>query len=1567
MANKEKKMNRRVNRRLKRTVMGTLSAVFMLSAIIVALIPVPESRADTVALQASLIPNATADPNVYIPDYVGNNYEIFASGDGNFRVAYGSNGGTMTGVVNYYNINNVINNSTLTVPSAIEAFLYHKDREEYVAVNKDREYLYYFSQEEADETYNEDGTIATPALNAILSPCTANTQADWADKPLYVVDGQNATGNVELVSGNTISYRESPQLVIDVQYVGSVRYEVELNLLNNGGDVDGVYVTEDNNPDNDAQGVFEGATNFANLVVPERILAIGNNAFKGCQMQSVKVENGVNSIGNHAFENCNQLTTLNFSEPSNLKEIGDYAFAGCTYLTSVKIPDQVQKLGNCCFKDCTNLSAININGVNSDGNTSLTTIGSGLFYNCYSLTQVVFPDKITNIDTAQFLCYGCSSMTYLGLPDNAGSGDHIFKYNNVTGCHSLDTVEVPARDLKIDCKDADYSGNGFEDIYTGGARDAFGSENLGENSAFEEAYEISDEFCIMAYSKSYAHTYTQKHDIAFGYLDAGYVGWFEKMVDGYAFRVDESNILVDFEKVDPNNDGKNVIIPDNIAKYHVASIGYDTFSGNTDIQYIYIPASVSVIDAGAFKGCTSLRTVNFDDAHAVQEIGKDAFKTGVELADVDKDGDNVPEETLCFVGDISSSCVPFEYAMNVENNFNSPSSPTQYITYASQFPQNLQIQMVVEKNPNTNQIDSAYPVVVAIPTEEQLKGGGNPSYSLSTYTGNSDYVRTKEEENAIVASAYQKYVSNMADPANAIALTEEEQAVIDAVYHVHILDGIRGLKDDLFRNNEAVQSVILETVEQVPAGEFTGCTNLNTFIMNSSGAEEGESIGERAFEDCTNLVDVSLPDTLTEIKSIPFVGCSKLTEVDFNNSSNFTCQDGIIKGLDAQGNMGRIVECLQTRGLLVGAARLGSGDFAGITQIDEAAFQNCLGIREAYLDDAQLTIIPDYCFDGDTGLFYCSLPNTAKKIGKYAFRNTSLSTAVIPGNVQSIDDTAFVTEDGNGVQKYIQGLTIECVEDSTAYWYCSDKDGITAQTYAQTYTVTFLDWDGYEIAVQTVKKGASAEAPRTYREGYALTGWTKDFTNVKEDIVTQAIYEKSNAPAIDGFYSVVFQDFDGLYTWDTQYLKEGAYPTKPDVTPTRKGYLFSYWSPSNYTSIGVTGNLIIKAYYVEDPNADENGGSGGNTGGNGDNTGGSGNNNGGSTGGSGSDDSVKKYTVNFVDHDGTVLDSQIVVEGSCPTATTVVPTRKGYTFTTWSPSNYATVPVTGDMTIKALYKKGSGNEDPNDYSGDISSDSSNDGGGSSSNNNNNSGNTGNGNQNGNTGNTQTQTGNANVSTGTGGGNTTSGTVSSNASNSGSNTNKGNNNSGTKVVVTKSGISNRDLVSAVVSGANDNFVVKITDSEAARSEVEKALLAEYGSLDNLKFFAMDISLYDSTGTTKIENTTGITVNITLPLPDALAGYAGNNKAGAVKNSTFEKLNSRLITIDGIPCISFDAKHFSPYAIYVETNNLTSGVVDSTPTTGDPIHPKWFLSIGLALISVLLFFGKGSKNKIVKVIE
>lgn len=198
--------------------------------------------------------------------------------------------------------------------------------------------------------------------------------------------------------------------------------------------------------------------------------------------------------------------------------------------------------------------------------------------------------------------------------------------------------------------------------------------------------------------------------------------------------------------------------------------------------------------------------------------------------------------------------------------------------------------------------------------------------------------------------------------------------------------------------------------------------------------------------------------------------------------------------------------------------------------------------------------------------------------------------------------------------------------------------------------------------------------------------------------------------------------------------------------------------------------------------------------------------------------------------------------------------------------------------------------------------------------------------------------------------------------SGGTNNNNNNNGGTRVDITKPGINNKDLATANVNGSTDNFIVKISETPEATQAVMNALNNKYGSLDSILYYAMDISLYDSTGTTKITDTTGLTVDITIPLPDALITYGGNNMMGAVVSDQMEDLAARFTTINGVPCISFTATHFSPYTIYVNTQNLSEGLLDTTPKTGDPIHPKWFLSLGLACMSVILFMKRDRKPKV-----
>ncbi len=73
---------------------------------------------------------------------------------------------------------------------------------------------------------------------------------------------------------------------------------------------------------------------------------------------------------------------------------------------------------------------------------------------------------------------------------------------------------------------------------------------------------------------------------------------------------------------------------------------------------------------------------------------------------------------------------------------------------------------------------------------------------------------------------------------------------------------------------------------------------------------------------------------------------------------------------------------------------------------------------------------------------------------------------------------------------------------------------VTAQYEINTYTVTFVDWDGTVLSTQTVDYGGAAEAPAVPgREGWTFTGWDVDFSEVTADLTVTAQYEQ-NGPVV---------------------------------------------------------------------------------------------------------------------------------------------------------------------------------------------------------------------------------------------------------------------------------------------------------------------------------------------------------------------------------------------------------------------------------------------------------------------
>lgn len=79
----------------------------------------------------------------------------------------------------------------------------------------------------------------------------------------------------------------------------------------------------------------------------------------------------------------------------SVTSIGDYAFNGCTGLTSVTIPNSVTSIGYAAFCECTSLNSIIIPN-------NITIINSETFADCSSLTSVIIPNSVTYIGSGAF-------------------------------------------------------------------------------------------------------------------------------------------------------------------------------------------------------------------------------------------------------------------------------------------------------------------------------------------------------------------------------------------------------------------------------------------------------------------------------------------------------------------------------------------------------------------------------------------------------------------------------------------------------------------------------------------------------------------------------------------------------------------------------------------------------------------------------------------------------------------------------------------------------------------------------------------------------------------------------------------------------------------------------------------------------------------------------------------------------------------------------------------------------------------------------------------------------------
>ena len=113
-------------------------------------------------------------------------------------------------------------------------------------------------------------------------------------------------------------------------------------------------------------------------------------------------------------------------------KLGDYAFYGCSGLTSLTLPSSVTEIGEHAFLNCRGLTNFTIP-------SGVTKIGAGAFFCCYGLISLTIPSSVTAIGSQAF--NACSELTsiYAYMEKLPETGSNLFLGCDEKNC----TVYVP--------------------------------------------------------------------------------------------------------------------------------------------------------------------------------------------------------------------------------------------------------------------------------------------------------------------------------------------------------------------------------------------------------------------------------------------------------------------------------------------------------------------------------------------------------------------------------------------------------------------------------------------------------------------------------------------------------------------------------------------------------------------------------------------------------------------------------------------------------------------------------------------------------------------------------------------------------------------------------------------------------------------------------------------------------------------------------------------------------------------------------------------------------------------
>ncbi len=697
----------------------------------------------------------------------------------------------------------------------------------------------------------------------------------------------------------------------------------------------------------------------------------------------------------------------------------------------------------------------------------------------------------------------------------------------------------------------------------------------------------------------------------------------------------------------------------------VTSIGDYAFYGCSSLTSVTIPNSVTSIGEWAFNDCSSLTSVTIPNS--VTSIGNYAFSgcSGLTSVTIGNSVTSIGEQAFYGCSSLTS--------VNVADDNPNYSSKDGVLFDKQQkklilCPRGKQGAYVIP-NSVTSIGDGAFSYCsgltsVTIPNSVTSIGGGAFS-GCSSLT----FVTIPNSVTSIGSNAF----------AGCSGLTS-----------VTIPNSVTSIGRDAFSGCSSMTSVTIpNSVTSIGDYVFSGCSSLTSVTIPNSVT----SIGERAFYKCSSLTSVTIPNSVTSIGEWAFSGCSGLTSMSVEAGNAI---------YDSRDNCNAIIET-ESNTLIAGCKNTIIPN--SVTSIGYYAFEGCSSLTSVTIPNS-VTSIGDYAFYDCSGLTsvtnYATTPHT---INNYVFLNVDKSiplyvlaasidtykaadgwkefTNILPIGGMDIDHptnpgtyqltlNASIADAGvlTGSGMYAQGTEVSVsATANTGYTFERWSDGVTDASRTITmiardstltaifsinrYTITFVDEDGTTVlSSDEYDYGATPVAPAdptkaaTAQYTYTFAGWTPEVTAVTGDATYTATYSQTVNK-----YTVTFVDEDGTTVLASDEYDYGATPVAPadpiKAATAQYTYTFTGWTPE---IAAVTGAATYTATYSQ---------------------------------------TVNKYTITFVDEDGTtVLASDEYEYGATPVVpadpTKAATAQYTYTFTGWSP---AIAMVTGAATYTATYSQ----------------------------------------------------------------------------------------------------------------------------------------------------------------------------------------------------------------------------------------------------------------------------------------